>query len=162
MIGQNVFGDAVRATFEYVDGALRWRISPSRSVRAGSIAGAANGRGYTQVQWRGRLFVLHKLIYAYHHGWTPEVVDHIDGDTQNNRIENLRAATKAENQHNAKRRSDNGSGHKNVRKHGDKWQVVIQRNGQRHHIGTFDDLSAAADAAALARQNLHGEFARHA
>lgn len=162
MIGLNVFRDAVRATFEYDDGVLRWRLSPSRSVRAGAVAGAENGRGYIQVQWRGRLFVLHKLIYAYHHGWVPEVVDHVDGDTQNNRIENLRAATKAENQYNAKRRTDNSSGHKNVRKHGDKWQVVVRQNGRRHHVGTFDDLGAAAAAAEQARKNLHGEFARHA
>ena len=162
MIGLDDFSDAVRETFSYDDGVLRWRISPSRNKSAGDAAGSPNQRGYIQVQWGGKLYTAHKLIYVYHHGWMPEVVDHIDGNVRNNRVDNLRAATKSQNQHNAKRRSDSSSGFKNVRKYGKKWQVVVFKNCIRHHIGTFSDIGAASEAAANARRRLHGKFARDA
>jgi hypothetical protein len=162
MIGLNVFRDAVRTAFTYDDGVLRWRVSPSRNVKIGDPAGSPNQRGYLQIQWNRKLFVAHKLIFAYHHGWTPPIVDHIDGDISNNKIENLRAATVSENQCNAKRRSNNSSGYKNVRKHGRKWQVCIIKDGRRHYYGCYEDPQEAAIIAQRAREKLHGTFARHA
>ena len=162
MSGLKDFCNSIRTAFTYDNGVLRWQASPSRNVKAGSAAGSANQRGYVQIQWNRKLFVAHKLIFAYHHGWIPPLVDHIDGDTTNNKIENLRAATVAENQYNSRRRADNASGYKNVRKRGLKWQVCVVKDGRKNHYGCFDTLDAAVLVAQQAREQLHGSFARHA
>lgn len=151
----------VKSLFDYDDGRLRWRIRPATHILKGDIAGSHSQNRYIQVVWKGQTYVLHKLIFIYHHGWMPEVVDHIDGNTKNNRIENLRAATKTQNQHNRRANCRSTSGIKNVVKHRNKWQVSIKKNGRAHYIGTFSDLDAAAKAAVNAREALHGKFARH-
>ncbi len=93
-------------------------------------------------------------------GW---IVDHINGDTLDNRRGNLRLATRAENAMNSRVRSDNLSGHRNVFWDGSRscWNVKVRRNGRDYHIGYFDNLLDAAIAAEEARERLHGDFARH-
>ena len=96
-----------------------------------------------------------------HYGHAPEFIDHIDGDKQNNRIENLRAATRAQNQLNAKLRKDSVTKLKNVTKHRNKWQVRMRIDGVLTHIGTFADLELAKFVASEYRDKFHGEFANH-
>jgi len=65
------------------------------------------------------------LIFLYHHGYLPKFVDHIDGNKKNNRIENLREATKSQNAMNQKVSTRNTSGIKGVmwHKRDKKWFV---------------------------------------
>ena len=85
------------------------------------------------------------------------VIDHINGDGLDNRRENLREATRAQNMRNLRLRSDNTSQYKGVRRLGDHiWQARV--NGQT--VGYFDtalDASFAYDKAAVEQ---YGEFAR--
>ncbi len=100
---------------------------------------------------------LHRAIMGEPEGLE---VDHIDGDGLNNRRENLRLATRAENMRNRKTPSNNTSGFKGVirvewRK---KWQARIVLNGKRKQLGYFDTPQDAHKAYCDGAKAIHGEF----
>lgn len=103
--------------------------------------------------------LLHREIMAPSGGM---YVDHVSGNTLDNRRGNLRIATLSQNQHNARRRKDSTSGVKGV--HWDKrrnlWRAQIRVGGKRKCLGYHDSLEAASAAYREASVVLHGDFAR--
>ena len=93
----------------------------------------------------------------------PRQVDHINGNTLDNRRQNLRICTPAENTRNAKRRSDNASGYKGVYKHKDGvgWIAQITFEKVQRYLGYYRSKEEANSVVRKARQELHGEFARY-
>lgn len=89
-------------------------------------------------------------------------VDHEDGNGLNNRRENLRVATHAQNQRNARARIDNSSGVKGVgwSSARGKWRARIRVDGTRHDLGFFRTKREAADAYADASAKFHKDFGR--
>ena len=89
-------------------------------------------------------------------------IDHRDGDGLNNRRENLRMATHAQNVRNRRKPTNNKSGVKGVywRKDIRKWAAMIKLNGRNLHLGLFPQISEAAAAYARASSDLHGDFGR--
>lgn len=88
-------------------------------------------------------------------------IDHINGNTLDNRKANLRLATHSENTKNAKLNSRSTTGYKGVTKVAlNKWRVQIQNSGKKYHLGTFTDLKEAAKAYNIAALAHFGEFAR--
>lgn len=88
-------------------------------------------------------------------------IDHINGDKLDNRRENLRLATNAENQRNTKRRSDNTSGYKGVWQiTNGRWRARLAVDGRDIHLGYFDTAEEAAAVRDVAALKYHGEFAR--
>lgn len=73
--------------------------------RAGAVAGTKKAKGYWEVQVCGKKLRAHRLIWEMHNGPIPYgyVVDHINQDPSDNRLENLRLATLSENNCNARR-----------------------------------------------------------
>jgi hypothetical protein len=133
--------------------------------KAGSLAGTSHGKsGYWQVGVDGKRMQAHRVIFAIHHGFLPEQIDHINGDKADNKIENLRAATNAQNHWNTGLRSTNTSGVKGVHWHksSGKWAAVCRAEGRYHNIGLFDDIADAARSVESFRLAHHGAFARHA
>ena len=102
-------------------------------------------------------------MFMMHHGWVPEVIDHVDGNRANNQIGNLRQATWSQNLQNMKLRPNNKSGCKNVSwcASKKKWVVQLSINGRHTNLGRFDDLEFADLVATEARNKYHGAFARH-
>lgn len=88
--------------FDYRDGNLVYKKSVG-CRKAGSLAGTPHKDGYTTVKIKGKHYLLHRLIFMYHHGYFPEEVDHIDRDRSNNHIENLRESDKVRNQINRRK-----------------------------------------------------------
>lgn len=90
-----------------------------------------------------------------------EQVDHINGFGLDNRRENLRLATAAENGRNRKKSKNNTSGYKGVHwdKHHRKWRAKIMINGRRLHLGHFADPADAARAYDNAAVLYYGDFA---
>lgn len=149
--------------FDYKDGNLYWRKSLSNRTKIGAKVGCRDKHLYTRVGINGKLYWLHRLIFLYHHNFMPPHVDHINMDPTDNRVENLRAATKSQNMHNMRKRADNKSGSKNVNWASklNKWLVRMRIDGKNTHIGVFDDLELAKFVASEYRDKYHGEFANH-
>ena len=108
---------------------------------------------------------LHRVVLARKLGreLAPhEIADHANGNTLDNRRDNLRLATKAQNQQNQKLRSNNTSGYKGVHfnKQIGKWGALIHANRQKFPLGWFDTPEEASEAYRAAALKYHNEFAR--
>ena len=127
----------------------------------GNVAGTILKNGYGLVSVDGKKIGTHRVIYAMHYGFMPEIVDHIDGNPSNNNIFNLRAANKSQNSMNQKLSIKNTSGYKGVSWNGHNWKVCIYKNRKKITIGTYKDKEIANIVAISARNMYHQEFARN-
>jgi len=154
--------EIVTECFEYVDGELLWRVD-RRKVKPGTKAGRVNSSGYREVRFNGKLHGAHRIIYLMFHGELPKVIDHIDGNPLNNKIENLRAATYTQNMWNSKRPKNNTSGVKGISwiARIKKWQVECYVDKQKHRLGFFKEFDDAKKAIHDFRNLHHGQFANH-
>ena len=159
----------VREMFDYrEDGTLIRRHS---TMGNGNYAGRVVGttpdgtrtNRYSSTKIHGQHWCVHKLIYLYHHGVVPEQLDHINQDSADNRIENLRVASASENMCNRKLFAHSTSGCKGVSWHKaqSRWFVYVDAKKKRKNIGYFDDLELADLVATEARNLYHGAFVRH-
>jgi len=116
-----------------------------------------NERGYVECSKRVRL---HRLILGLQKG-DRRHIDHINGDTLDNRRANLRLCTAAQNQWNRGPTRDSTSGHKNVFwvKRDRRWIVTIRNNGRRIYVGSFKEKEDAVAAQAAAAVKMQGDFA---
>ena len=111
----------------------------------------------------GLRYQAHRLIWKMVRGDpVPDVIDHKDVDNQNNRLNNLRAATDGQNTTNGPVRKDNALGVKGVCYDPRRQKFVAQVciGGRRVYMKRFDTLEAATEARRHAAENIHGEFAR--
>lgn len=151
---------------EYKDGVLYWKKKPTakaNSIKIGEVAGTVRPDGYSAIKLNYKLYLTHRLIFLLFHGYLPSTLDHIDGNPNNNKIENLREATNSQNSQNQKIRHNNTSGVKCVTldKSRNKWQVQIHINKKKKNLGYYKDLELAELVATEARNKYHGGFARH-
>ena len=147
--------------FTYADGKIYWRLPPSPKVRAGDEAKSKCTSGYLRVWLLGKMFRVHRVVFAMNRGrWPVGYLDHCDGDKTNNRIENLRECTSQQNNRNrtAGRRSSSGRVGVSWNKQTSKWTASIVVNGSRTHLGRFADLQSAISARVRAEMQLFGEF----
>jgi len=149
--------------FTYKDGLLFWRKKPSCRIHIGSQVGSIADTGYMRTCYNKRRYYNHRLIFLMFRGFFPQSVDHIDGNKLNNKIENLRECTNAQNQYNRKLNKNNTSGVKGVfwDKKRDMWNAQIVRNGKKIYLGLFKSIERAAAAMKAARSEYHGEFVNH-
>jgi hypothetical protein len=147
--------------FEYKNGILYWKKNQS-NVKSGSIAGNQRQDGYIDIGFKGKLIRAHRLIWLLHHGYVPDFLDHINGIRNDNRIENLRVATRPQNQMNLKKFKNNSSGYSGVywHKRCNKWAARIQVNCKSKHLGLFTKIEDAINVRKIAEQKFFGEFAR--
>ena len=82
--------DLLHEMFEYVNGRLVRKVTTSPRAQAGMTAGTSNVRGYVEVSINHQLYPIHRLMFLMHHRYLPKQVEHIDNNSLNNRIENLR------------------------------------------------------------------------
>lgn len=151
----------IATLFDERDGVLYWRVQVGRG-RVGAPAGTVNSKGYLVTQIAGKIHLNHRLVYTLHKGRCPAMLDHRDGNPLNNRIGNLRPATRSENNSNTKRYKNNTSGVKGVSwcERKQQWQARIMVQGKSISLKYHDTVEAAADAVAKARKKYHGVFGR--
>lgn len=143
-------------------GAFTWR-KPRGGQVAGSQAGCLNRNGYTEITVHRRIYKAHRLAWLYTYGeWPPAEIDHINGNKSDNRLANLRPATRAQNVANTALRSDSASGVKGVHWSGSsrKWQAQIKHNGKSKHLGVYANIEDAAAAYRRAATEWFGDYAR--
>ena len=87
--------------YDSASGRFTWVRPSGRRAKAGSAAGANHGLGYLTIGIDGRRYFAHRLAWLYVHGvWPRHEIDHINGVRDDNRISNLREATKLQNMQN--------------------------------------------------------------
>jgi len=123
---------------------------------------AVSGEGYNQGALLGGRYFAHRVIMAMVYGETPEQVDHINGNRQDNRLANLRGVTRQQNQQNKQRLKNNKSGCTGVAWHqvSGKWRSEIKVNNQSLHLGSFYNFDDAVAARKKAEKE-HGFHANH-
>jgi hypothetical protein len=105
---------------------------------------------------------VHHAIFLLHYGYLPGYIDHKDGDSLNNKIENLRPATQSQNMGNSRMKSTNTSGYKGVtfRKDTGKWAAALMISGKHISLGCHATKEEAHQAYILGSQKHFGQFAK--
>lgn len=143
-------------------GEISWAIG-RRGVRKDHVIKTDNGTDYIRFMYKGKLYYAHRVVFWLHHGFLPENVDHINGDRKDNRIENLREASKSENQWNRKKCKRNTSGVKGAvwKKDRQVWHCQVTYKNKSHFVGLFKCLDSAKSALENKRNELHKGFANN-
>ena len=154
--------ERLKQLFEYQEGSLVRRISVTSNAKKGAIAGCFSKDGYGRVNVDGRQYLIHRIIFMLCHGECPEELDHIDGNRSNNRIENLRAASRGENQYNTSRQKNSTTGYKGVTLHkkSGMFHAKIRASGVHKYIGSYGTAEEAYAAYCAVAKELHGKFFR--
>ena len=114
--------------------------------------------GYCMVHFGKARFYSHRLAWLFVYGeWPPNEIDHINGHTDDNRISNLRLATRAENGANVVK-APGKSGFRYVQRVGNRYRALITVQAKPKHVGYFDTPAAAHAAAVNALAQAKGEF----
>lgn len=137
-------------------GNFTWLCSRPR-MKAGSIAGGVASHGYVRIRIDGIRYRAHRLVWLYVFGEFPKQdIDHINGVRDDNRISNLRACTRAENNQNAAPRCDNTTGYPGIQPAPNgRWRARIRLQNKRICLGYFDTREQAVDAYLAAKSKLH-------
>ena len=136
---------------------LRWKCD-RKKIKKDAVAGTRLSTGYMQVQLNSRFYLCHRVIFCLMHksDLSPsDVVDHIDGNRMNNRIENLRTVSQSFNSRNRKHRVSTKTGLQNITDCDNCISVQWRENGvqenkrfsysskpkssNKSHVGTRDD-----------------------
>lgn len=158
-------------TYEPDTGSLIWKWRPNGPAAwntqfAGRVVGSRNEEGYLKMLTYGRTYLCHRVIWYIQTGvWPPMGIDHRNGVRDDNRWDNLRLATVAQNAQNSGPRAftvSRAAGLKGVNYHRKtgKWIGRIKANGQFHYLGIFRTAEEAHAAYVVACRRLHGDFAR--
>ena len=83
--------EAISEMLEVDDsGVLRWKKNMGTRVKKGAVAGTTNKDGYIVVTIRGAKYFAHRLAWLLYTGsWPSSILDHINGETSDNRRGNL-------------------------------------------------------------------------
>jgi hypothetical protein len=153
----------LQSLFEYRDGELYRKTTTSIKAKAGKKVGfiITNNRVATTINYKD--YLVHRLIFMMFYGYMPKLIDHINGNSLDNRIENLREATHSQNSMNKKLSKSSKSRVKNVclNKPTNRWKAFIAVDGKQIHLGYFDEISDAEQAVIKARKKYHKEFANN-
>jgi hypothetical protein len=105
---------------------------------------------------------VHRIVYLLENGYVPRYVDHINGNRDDNRIENLRGASSHENIWNTGLTKRNTSGVKGVAWNPptQNWRAQIKAAGKKY-TKSFQRLEEAQEWVEFVREELHGDFANH-
>lgn len=149
----------LQIAYDPISGRFNRLISRPHSP-AGSLAdGKFDTHGYRVVRVGGNEHRAHRLAWYMSHGeWPPADIDHINGDRADNRLSNLRLATRQQNLRNARISSRSSSGAKGVHPSGRYWAVALRVDGKKRHVGTFETKELAAEAYQLAAAMRDPEF----
>lgn len=146
--------DYLHSLFSYDPdtGVLTNKVDRHYKARIGVEVGFSiecKGKSYRQLRLDGKQYQAHRLIWLMMTGQEADTIDHIDGNGLNNRWDNLRSVSVADNLRNRRKPSTNTSGVVGVswNNQRNKWHSQISgNNGKRKHLGYFTTIEEAAEA----------------
>lgn len=154
-----------RYLFDYnpLTGALSWKNPTARNIKKDQAAGSKDRYGYRKLIADGKTLLAHRVIWCMCHGEMPKgLIDHINGDRVDNRIENLRIATKSQNSVNSNK-VRGATGFKGItRLKSGMFRTQIKSRGRVRYLGSFAEAEEALEVFELAHQLVHGEFSPYA
>jgi hypothetical protein len=138
-------------------GEFRWRIRPSKAVKANDLAGSPDNKGYCTIGIQGRIYKAHRLAWLYEHGkWPDGLIDHINGNKSDNRLCNLREVNNSGNAQNIRRPNRrNKSGFLGVIWFQNKWRANITVNKKTIWLGDYSTPEEAHSAYISAKRAHH-------
>ena len=166
--------ETVRELLDYdpETGVFTWKPRPLSSFKdetrgkiwnvrfAGAVAGGPHNSGYIRIAIDGKRHLAHRLAWFHVHGrWPKQMLDHINMDRGDNRIDNLREATNSLNMQNQRLGRGRSpylgvSWYTRIKK----WKAQIRAEGKVHCLGLFDTEEAAYAAYIKAKRKLHPGF----
>lgn len=138
-----------RLAYDPLTGVMTWRVPAGRwgRIPAGTVAGSQREDGYRFIFIDGRSYLLHRVIWFYVNGrWPENVIDHRDGNPDNNRLANLRDVTQEQNAGNQQRNRGRTVSGAFFLPSIEKWRASIRISRKNVVIGYFDDEQQARDA----------------
>ena len=159
----SVTASQLREQVEYnpETGVFMRRVDCPRSP-AGKRLGWRYPNGYLGFRVHTQKYLSHRLAWLYVYGeWPDGDIDHINGDRSDNRIANLRRATKSQNMANRLPQVNNTSGVRGVvfDKATGKWMAYMQKERQFINLGRYETKEAAGAARQAAFTAAFAEFA---
>jgi len=151
---------------EYVNydpttGIFTWRKKTGKG-KIGARVGSKHSCGYLEARIAGHRCFLHRAAWIYVTGNEPKYIDHINGQRDDNRWDNLREATNQQNvAHRINKNRNNTSGIRGVyfSKKNQKWIANIHFEYKTTYLGSFSTKEEASAARSLAAKTLFGDFA---
>jgi hypothetical protein len=157
--------EAIRNSWHLLDGQIFWlRKAVYKNIGdpvGMSVKKSGHRSVFLNVNKKLVGFSESNVVWFLAHGeWPESEIDHIDGNPQNNKIENLRLASRAEQLQN-RVSGKVGRANKGVykRDYGNKWSAQIWVNGVCKNLGTYDSEKEAVEIRQLATEMMHGAFA---
>lgn len=160
--------DELRNLIEYRDGEIYYlpAAKGSYTKAKGKALGFVRKDGYRNLmitcEGERRHYLAHRLGYWLVTGEWVAILDHINRNRSDNRIENLKPCEWFENCRNNTIRKDNESGYTGVTLHTDGlWRVSFSIESKRYHIDGYKHKETAALARDLLIHMFYGDFARY-
>lgn len=147
--------------FTYNDGEL-FRKTPSGGQQKNSVVGfdhACKKDTYRRLKIDGKSYMLHRIVFLMFTKTMPDLVDHIDGNTMNNKIENLRESCKKTNRWNSAGNKGSQSGIKGVYSDRGRWKALVNVGGVRHYLGMYGTKEEAKQIVDAKYIELQKDFA---
>jgi len=129
----------VRRLIDYdcTTGKFKWRVNRGHMNR-GLVAGTMRDGGYIEIMVFGKHLRAHRLAWFIYYGeWPDKEIDHINGDRTDNRIVNLREATRRKNAQNMQCHRDGGVCGVQRTPRG-RYQARAYLDKRLRHLGVFD------------------------
>jgi hypothetical protein len=142
--------------YEPDTGIFYWIKRRTHKNKLGKNASIVRSHGYLNICIDSQYYYTHRLAWFYVHGEWPEVIDHINADITDNRIENLRSVAQGVNLQNMRKvRKDNKSGLMGARQTSCGFQTSVKINGEKHYLGHYKTAEEAHNVYMKAKRELH-------
>jgi hypothetical protein len=142
---------------EYIDynpntGIGTWKKQISRNLQIGKEVGSITPNNYRSLHFFGQRYMAHRVFWFMHYGEDPflKQIDHIDRNSLNNKIENLRLVEAWQNHHNKNQTLTNQTKSNvtgvNFHKNKNIWIANLSVNKKRYYLGCFKNIEDAIKA----------------
>jgi hypothetical protein len=140
-------------------GLFKWIVKPAGNCKDGWFEGSKSSNRYLNICVDGTIYLAHRLAWLYVYGsWPSKVIDHKDGNTYNNKLNNIRDVSLYANQHNLQKPpTTNKSGYIGVswKSKQKQWIAQISYNGVKKYLGGYSTPEEASTVYQLAKELYH-------